>query len=225
MTAGAMRLAPPLAHFRIPFLHRLAELRIDVDPLAEGRGDSLAGIHERIHSPGDALHGLPCFGLEDPHLKVHLRVADGEFYAYVEDLQRQCLAGCTVFNRLVEVQRRADRHLRSPHSRYLAQYQRRGIATAVYDWALGTGMCLMTGARQSAGAHALWHSLARRYQPGFAELRDKRLGYLGAEVGSLDLDRLETRMFLLGRGWSLPAFCEAVGMRNAQRPAVVRAEG
>lgn len=209
-----MNLALPFPRFRIPFC-RPVELRVDVDSSTTDHDESLATIYERIHSPGDRLHGLPAFGLRDPHLKIRIREADGEFYAYVEDLQRQCLAGRTVFNRLVEVGRRGDRHLRSPHSRYLAQYQRRGIATAVYDWALGTGICLMTGARQSAGAHALWHSLARRYESGFADLRNKKLTYLGSHIGPGDLDRLQTRMFLLGRVWSLPQFCEAVGMQRA----------
>lgn len=207
-----MILALPFPHFRIPF-HRPAELRLDVDPSTD-RGKSLASVYDRIHKPGDPLHGLPTFGLRDPHLKVRIREADGELYAYVEDMQRRCLAGCTVFNRLVEVDRRADRHLRSPHSRYRAEYQRLGIATAVYDWALATGICLMTGARQSAGAHALWRSLARRYESGFAELRNKKLTYLGRDIDPGDLDRLETRMFLLPAKWSLPQFCAAVGMQH-----------
>ncbi|MBS0341757.1 MAG: N-acetyltransferase [Proteobacteria bacterium] len=206
----------PFPRFRIPF-HRPAELRIDVDPSAKGRGESLETLHERIHSPGDPLHGLPGFGLHDPQFKVHIREADGEFYAYVEDLQRHCLAGCTVFNRLVEVDRNADLHLRSPHSRYLAQYQRRGIATAVYEWALSSGICLMTGARQSAGAHALWRSLAQRYESGFADLRGKKLSYLGREIGAWDLNRLETRMFLLRRETSLAQFGAAVGMLHTPR--------
>ena len=205
----------PFPHFRIPF-HRPAELRFDVDA-SENRGGSLESIHERIHTPGNPLHGLPTFTLRGAHLKAHVRTADGELYVYVEDVQRRCLAGCTVFNRLTEVDRRADRHLRSPHSRYAAQYQRLGIATAIYDWALNEGICLMTGARQSAGAHALWRSLARRYEAGFAAIRNKKLTYLGRDVLPSDLDRLETRMFLLPTTLSLPQFRAAVGMQVAAR--------
>ena len=208
-----MILAQPLPHFRIPF-HRPAELRVDVDPSTD-RGEPLESIYRRIRTAGSPLHNLPTFVLRDPHFKVHVRESDGELYAYVEDTQRRCLAGCTVFSRLVEVDRRADRHLRSPHSRYLAQYQRLGIATAVYDWALATGVCLMTGARQSPGAHALWRSLARRHESGYAELRNKRLTYLGCDLAAQDLDRLETRMFLLPKNWPLPLFRAAVGMRDA----------
>ncbi|MES2413684.1 MAG: N-acetyltransferase [Pseudomonadota bacterium] len=208
-----MNIALPFSFFRIPF-YSPAELRIDVDPSKAVPGESLGVIYDRIRSPGDRLNGLPTFGLHDPDLKIHIREADGEFYAYVEDTKRQCLAGSTVFNRLVEAGRRADRHLRSPHSRYLPQYQQRGIATAVYDWALATGICLMTGARQSAGAHALWLSLARRYESGFADLRNKKLTYLSRTIPQEDLGQLHTRMFLIGREWSLPQFCDAVDMRR-----------
>lgn len=208
-----MNLVLPFPHFRFPF-NRPSELRVDVEPSHTGVDESLAAIYDRIHSPGDRLHDLPVLGLPDPHLRIRVRESDGEFYAYVEDLQRRCLAGCTVFNRMVEVNRRADRHLRSPHSRYLAHYQQRGIATAVYEWALGTGICLITGARQSTGAHALWLSLARRYVAGFADLRSKKLTYLGCDVEPEDLDRICTRMFLIGREWTLSSFCEAVGMHS-----------
>ncbi|GAA4357001.1 hypothetical protein GCM10023165_50470 [Variovorax defluvii] len=216
-----MNLALPFPHFRIPFF-RPAELRVDVDPSKE-RGESLESIYERIRTAGGPLHGLPTFGLPDSHFKVHVRESDGEIYAYVEDMQRRCLAGCTVFSRLVEVSRRADRRLRSPHSRYLAQYQRRGIATAVYDWALASGICLMSGARQSPGAHALWRRLARRHESGFVELRNKQLTYLGREIAAEDLDRLETRMFLLPEKWPLPLFRAAVGMRDAVGDGVAAA--
>lgn len=75
----------------------------------------------------------------------------------------------------------------------------------------------MTGARQSAGAHALWRNLARRYESGFAELRNKKLTYLGVDMSPGDLERLETRMFLLPAKCTLPEFCAAVGMRNSPR--------
>lgn len=208
-----MNLVLPFPHFRLPF-QRPAELRVDVDPSRTGADEPLNSIYDRIHTPGDRLHNLPSFGLPYPHLRIRVREADGEFYAYVEDLQRGCLAGCTVFNRLVEINRKADRHLRSPHSRYLARYQRRGIATAVYEWALGQGICLMTGARQSPGAHALWLGLARRYMSGFADLRAKTLTYLGRDVQPEALDRICTRMFLIGREWPLSNFFDAVGMHS-----------
>ncbi|SFC43987.1 hypothetical protein SAMN05216344_11765 [Polaromonas sp. OV174] len=123
------------------------------------------------------------------------------------------LAGYTVFNRLVELERRADRYLRAPHSKYDPAYQRRGLATAVYRWGLDAGLCLMTGARQSPGAHALWHALARRYELGYVDLRSKTLRYLGPQVRPQVLDDLHTRMILLGQGWTMDGFCAAAGMR------------
>ncbi|HZF86453.1 MAG TPA: N-acetyltransferase [Burkholderiaceae bacterium] len=211
-----MHAALPFPFFSNPF-PRPAELRVDVDP-SEDRGTPLAELYARLRRRGDRLHGLPAFRLHDPRFNVHVRSVGGELHAYVEDMQRQCLAGCTVFNRLAEVDRRADRHLRSPHSRYLPAYQRLGIATAIYDWALGQGICLMTGARQSAGAHALWRSLARRHEAGFVEIRDRRITFLGRDVTPDDLQRLGTRMFLLPPQWSLPRFLAAVGVRTPQAP-------
>src|SRR5690606_34100269 len=106
--------------------------------------------------------GTSIISTQLPCLVFHHREADGEHYIYVEDVDRGCLAGYTVFNRLIEVNRRLDRFVRAPHSKYAGGYQRRGIATAVYEWALGQGFCLISGARQSQGAHALWRSLAKR---------------------------------------------------------------
>ena len=196
-----MNIALPFPVFRFPF-HRPVELRIDVDrPLARPL-ESLDALYDRLYSPGDSLYGLPAVELRDPELQLRLRESDGEHYVYVEDVRRRCLAGSTVFNRMVELGRRADRHLRSPHSTYRPEYQRRGIATSVYGWALDSGICLLTGARQSPGAHALWLRLAQRYGAGFVDVRDKTITYLGDAVPAAALDRLETRMFLMGAGWS-----------------------
>jgi GNAT superfamily N-acetyltransferase len=68
------------------------------------------------------------------------READGELYVYIEDVRRDRLVGYTVFNRLVELSREADRHIRAPHSQYDPAYQRRGLASAVYRWALDQGI-------------------------------------------------------------------------------------
>jgi len=62
------------------------------------------------------------------------READWEFYLYVEDLPRKCMAGHTVFKRMVELDRRADRHVRVPHSKYQSQYQRRGWPPRSANW-------------------------------------------------------------------------------------------
>lgn len=193
---------------------RPAELRIDVDPApAAGLGGELAAIHERIRTPGDRLHGIPRIATGDPDLVIRYREADGEFYVYVEDLRRRRLAGYTVFNRLIEVGRHADRYVRAPHSKYDTAYQRRGLATAVYRWGLDAGLCLMTGARQSVGAHALWQALARQYPLGYVDVRGKVVTYLGDAVAPEVLGDLHTRMLLLGRSWTMGRFAAATRMR------------
>lgn len=207
----ASSLASPFA--LPPWLSRLAELRIDVHHGPKRLDDELASIYDRLRKPGDRLHGIPRIPLSDPELVIRYREADGEFYVYVEDIRRRQLAGYTVFNRLIEVHRRADRYLRAPHSKFDPQYQRRGLATAVYRWGLDAGLCLLTGARQSAAAHALWHKLSADYTLGYVDLRDKTLRHLGSEVSPQVLGELHTRMLLLGRGWTLAKFTAATGMR------------
>ena len=172
-----------------------AELRIDVDPPDATIEQELSALHQRLHSPGDALHGLPSTPLP------------GHPGRGVE--------GTTVFNRLVELNRRADRHLRAPHSRYAPAYQRRGLATAVYRWALDGGQCLVSGARQSAGAHALWQRLGRDYPQGYVCLQHKTPCYLGRQVDARVQEALATRRLLLGRGWTLARLAAATGMLSA----------
>lgn len=172
----------------------------------------LDALYGRMNTPGDALYGMPVVGTDMPGLVLRYREADGEYYVYVEDVALRRLAGYTVFNRLIEVGRRADPYVRAPHSKYAPGYQGRGLATSIYEWGLNAGMCLLSGARQSAGAHALWLSLARRYELGYVDLRRKRLAYLGKRVGEAVLNDLHTRMLLLGRGWSLPNFARAAHM-------------
>jgi hypothetical protein len=74
-------------------------------------------------------------------------------------------------------------------------------------------LCLLTGARQSPAAHALWRKLAEDYPLGHVDLRNKTLTYLGSEVSPQVLGELHTRMLLLGRGWTLGKFTAATGMR------------
>lgn len=195
----------------------LTELRIDVDRGEDRIERELEVLEGRMRTPGDALHGMPVVSLGDPRFAVRWREADGEFYLYVEDLQRGCLAGTTVFNRLIELDRRADRYLRAPHSRYGERYRRLGLATTLYRWGLDAGLCLMTGARQSPAAHALWDKLARDYPRLYVDLRGKRMHTLGQQVTPTVLNDLHTRMVLLGRGWTLGGLALAAGVRAATR--------
>jgi hypothetical protein len=201
-----------LSNFLTAIVARPMELRIDVNPAPMAPIDALSPIYERINTPGDRLHGMPSVSLEDPELRIRFREADGEFYVYVEDVRRGCLAGYTVFNRLIELSRQADRYVRAPHSRYEPNYHRRGLASGIYRWALDAGLCLMTGARQSNAAHALWRSLAQHYESGFVDLHQKHLAYLGHQVSDATFTQLQTRMFLLGGGWTLRQFKDAVRM-------------
>jgi GNAT superfamily N-acetyltransferase len=188
------------------------ELRIDVHQPPQSIAAELEALHGRLHTPGDALHQCTRLPSPFPDLVLHHREADGEHYIYVEDPARARLAGYTVFNRLIEVDRRTDRHVRAPHSKYAPDYQGRGIATAIYELALDglegltgldTGFCLVSGARQSVGAHALWQALGRRHPLRYVALHQKRMHELGPEASAAAREDLNTRMILLGRGWSL----------------------
>ena len=211
---------PPLRQLNpLPRLQRwlkpVQELRIDVEsPSATPAPEELEALYARLRRPGDALFEAPVLGLQLPGLRVHCRQADGEYFLYVEDVQAGCLAGYTVLNRLVEVDRRTDPLVRSPHTKLAPAYQRRGIASELYRWALGQGICLLSGARQSAGAHALWHKLAAGHPLYHVALQSKSLQYLGPSIDAAELDALHTRMLLLGHGWSLERFAQRTRMQG-----------
>ena len=188
-------------------------LRTDVEFNNEDIERELDALYERMQTPGTPLHGMTVDDGTLPGFRLHTREADGETYVYVEDVAARRLAGYTVFNRLIELDKRADRYLRSPHSKYALAYQRRGLASTVFRRALDSGMCLMSGARQSVGVHGVWQSLARRYPSGYVEVRDKRLRYLGEQVDDVALlEDLHTRRVLLGAGWSLAELAAATRM-------------
>ena len=194
----------------------VTELRIDVNHSPQEVDKELDVIHNRMNRPLDRLHGLPEVKTAIPGIVLRYREADGEYYVYVVDVRRGKLAGYTVFNRLIEVGRRADPYVRAPHSKYAQPYQGMGLATAVYRWALDAGLCILSGARQSIGAHRLWMGLARDYELGYVDLRRKQLSYLGKAVSPRVREDLHTRMILLGKGWSLPDYMRATGMNRSQ---------
>lgn len=189
-------------------------MRIDVDLTHRDVEAELANLHARMRRAGDVLQGLPAIptGLRD--LVLRFREADGEFYVYVEDTARHVLAGCTVFNHVHEVDRSTARYVRSPHSRYAAPYQRSGVATAVYRWALDAGLCLVSGARQSPGAHRLWQSLARTHRLELVRVTGRRLAGVGP-AAPCAFDDLDTRMLLLGAGWTVQALLARGALRSA----------
>lgn len=191
---------------------RPLELRIDVDLPADLLAADLRRLHQRLRTPGDALHESATLPVHLPGLVLRHRVADGEHYVYVEDRGLNRLAGFVVFNRLIELNRRADRVLRSPHTRIAPEYRRHGIATAVYRWALGQGMCLISGPRQSPAAHALWHRLAQHHPLRYVHLKDKRLTHLGPHVADEVLADFHSRMVLWGVGWDEEKFVREAGV-------------
>jgi hypothetical protein len=191
-------------------------MRIDIQHDPRAIEADLAALHRRWSTPERALRALSRLPIELAGFAFRHREADGEHYVYVEDVSRGRLAGTTVFNRLVEVNRRIDPYVRGPHSKYATAYQRRGIASAVYQWGLERGFSLVSGARQSEAAHALWRSLGRRYTLGYVTLRDKELRYLGTAIPAELHDDLHTRLILLGKGCTpgLPGM--ALAQRNRQ---------
>lgn len=186
------------------------ELRVDVQLGPVEVEDELKSLQARLQRSGLLNNATEIIKNQFPGLIFHHREADGEHYIYVEDVSRGCLAGYTVFNRLIEVNRRLDRFVRAPHSKYAGGFQRRGIATAVYEWALGQGFCLISGARQSQGANALWQSLAVRHRLEYIEIRDKRINFLGSQVDQATREGLQTRMLLLGKGWDFDSWRRTV---------------
>ena len=186
-------------------------LRIDVDHCDDGIERDLDTLYQRMARPGDSLYGMAAAGIAHPGFAFRHRVADGEHYVYAIDAARGRMAGYTVFNRLVEVDRRTDRHVRAPHSKFGLAYRRAGIATAIYRWWLDGGNCLLSGARQSSGAHALWQSLARRYCLVHANLDRRKLSLVPPGRLAGRLDDLGTRMLLLGAGWDLERWCAETG--------------
>lgn len=192
--------------------HAPSELRIDVAQPPEQLQTELEELFERMNSLGDALYGLPMLDLRHSDFAFRYRQADGEHYVYVQDLARGRLAGYTVFNRLIELNRQTERHLRAPHSKYAQMYQRRGIASTIYRWWLDAGNCLISGARQSDGAHALWRSLGRRYPLICVEVRDKVLRYLGDDIATYIKEDLQTRLILAGAGYTAAQMESRLGL-------------
>ncbi|WP_228897869.1 hypothetical protein [Acidovorax sp. Leaf73] len=188
---------------------RLTELRIDVDLSGRDIQREFEALYDRIrtnHRTRDAMQPLP---LHLHGLVFRLREADGEYFVYAIDPQRNRIVAYTVFNRLVEVDRRTDRHLRAPHTKVVDGYRRMGIASAIYRWWLDSGRSLITGARQSAGAHGLWMALARDYELAAARIdTHKRVQQLPLPPPPGFFNALDTRLVLVGRDCRLADFMQ-----------------
>lgn len=184
----------------------LTPLRIDV-ALPDGELErELDALYHRWLATELPSDGLTDLALPGDGLVFKTRQADGEHFVYAIDPVRQKLAAYVVMSRLIEVDRRADRYLRSPHAKVSASYRRLGITSRIYRWWLGSGGCLMTGARQSAAAHALWQSLAKDHELVYVSVSRKRVRGLPHPVSEATLDDLGTRMVLLAKGCQLDQF-------------------
>ena len=198
----------PGSRWRHPLASLLTELRIDVFHPEDRVEAELAALTRRgasLLGRCDALAGLQ---MPQHGLQVMARCADGEHFLYVLDTASGSVVAYVTLSRLIEVNRRADRFLRSPHTKVAAAYRRRGIATAAYRWWLDAGGSLVTGARQSPAAHALWGAMARSYRLVYVLLQDKRVHCLDGRPPAEVLDQLNCRAVLLGRGASLGDFAE-----------------
>jgi hypothetical protein len=198
---------PPLTQ---ALRHWLTELRIDVFLPDLELHEELERLNERLPALRPAAHALTGLTLPRAGFRVLAREADGEHFLYVIDTFVNRIVAYITFSRLVEINRQADRYLRAPHAKVAIAYRRQGIAGAIYRWWLDSGQSVITGARQSPAARALWLSLARRYPMTYVRIDNKRLHNLGDQISDNDMDALNVRAVLLGRGctpgrWMAPA--------------------
>lgn len=181
----------------------LTELRIDVFLPEDRVAADLDAINRRADTLLDRSDELPELCMPQHGLVVKTRCADGEHFLYVLDTVRCRVVAYVTLSRLIELNRQADRFLRSPHTKVAPDYRRRGIATAIYRWWLDSGLSLVTGARQSPSARALWVSMARSYRLVYVQIDHKRVFDLGEQPPESVLQQLNCRAVLLGRGASL----------------------
>lgn len=192
-------------------------MRIDVNYTAAQIDDELAALQHRLRDQATQLQPVR-HTARLPGFAARFRCTDGSVFVYVEDLAQRRLAGYTVFRRLDGLDRRSRGAVLSPHSKFAPAYQRRGLASHVYGWMLDGGVCLVSGARQSPAAHALWRSIGRRRHLGFVRCSRRSLRYLGADAPPDAFDDLDTRMVLWGDDWCAERFDRLAPPRG--RPAL-----
>lgn len=177
-------------------------MRIDVDRGGTRLETELDALYPHClkNAAVDGTIFLP--SLNETPLSRYRRTADGETFLYIEDPEQRWLAGNVTLNRVIGLDRKLDRFIRSPHSRFREPYQRQGLATRLYLEALNAGLCLLSGARQSPGALQLWRSLSEHYPLHHVQLQGKQLVDLGRSIEWKTFEDLHTRLLLCGAGWS-----------------------
>lgn len=165
-------------------------MRVDVCiDSAEIEAD-LQAVQRRMEAGRYPLHSLPGLPIGFPGVAFRVRELGTEQRIFSLEEGSGRLIGYSAFDILPEGGRRYFASVRSPHSRYAPGYQGRGIATAVYSWVLSQGRTLVSGARQSVGAHALWRSLGRRM--GLEMVRVRR-----DEITPVEFDEDDPRFLAL----------------------------
>lgn len=199
---------PLTSGWRKPLASLLTELRIDVFYPEDRVEAELAALTRRGAAVIARSDALPELQLPQHGLTVKTRCADGEHFLYVLDTVQRRVVAYVTLSRLIEVDRQVDPFLRSPHTKVASEYRRRGIATAAYRWWLDSGRCLVTGARQSPAAHALWGAMARSYRLVYVLLEGGRVRCLDGRPPAEVLDQLNCRAVLLGRNANLGDFAQ-----------------
>lgn len=197
------------------------DLRVDVSrPPDHVRGE-LRELAQRVLPAALEPVKLGGPGLP-PTLTVQERHAGGDVYMYVYTRDTQRLVGYVAFQQIPEAGRRARKHVRSPHALFHPAYQRQGLGTALYGAILARGYGLVSGARQSPGAHALWQALGRRHTLAYVQVGGRQWRHLGQVVDGDTFDDLQTRLLLLPAGLDVDDFAQASGLLPAdawsQRP-------
>lgn len=115
------------------FASGVSQLRVDVELPEQDLEQELDALYARWISRGSGLTQVDDLHLPGHALTFWMREADGEYFIYVVDPARNRLAAYIVMSRLIELDRRADRHLRSPHSKVAADYRRMGSRRRFID--------------------------------------------------------------------------------------------
>lgn len=195
-----------LHRVRRVFASSISQLRIDVELPEQEMERELDSLHARWSAQWSDLDIPDGLRLPGQSMSFRMREADGEHFIYVIDMECNRLAAYIVMSRLIELDRRADRFLRAPHTKVAAAYRRMGIASTVYRWWLDSGRSLMSGARQSPAAYELWRSLARMYASVYVSVAGKRVHALPSPISAQARDDINTRLVLLGKGCAFETF-------------------
>lgn len=174
-------------------------MRFDVRVHNEDIERELADMQARMERGRHALSSLPRFDLHFHGMEFRVRRIAHEQRVFAIDSGNGRLVGYSVFDILPEGARRYRGSVRSVHSRYAAPYQGRGIASAVYARVLSQGFVLVSGARQSRAAYALWKSLGRRMRFEIVRVSADAIEPLAISENDARFSDLDVRLRLGGR--------------------------